>query len=78
MGGLKVSMLLSARLNDPEDGTVVDMVEPWIKAGMLLTPPGKGSADLSAFVVENFPFLGLEFVEMRTPSLVVVGDNNII
>ncbi len=73
-------MLLGARLTDPDDGTVVDMTEPRIKAGVLLAPPGNGNggADLSAFAVENAPFFrDPSFAEMTTPALVVVGDDDV-
>ncbi len=77
MGGHTAGMLLGARLTD-EDGTVVDMAEPRIKAGVLLTPPGNGGADLSAWADENTPFFRHpSFKEMTTPALVVVGDNDV-
>jgi hypothetical protein len=52
------------------------MFEPRIKAGVLLATPGKGGADLSPFAAEHYPFLGLEFPEMKTPTLVVTGDSD--
>ena len=77
MGGHTAGMLLGAQLTD-EDGTRVDMAEARIKAGVLLTPPGSGGADLSAWTVENVPFFRYpSFAEMTTPALVVVGDNDI-
>jgi len=77
MGGHTAGMLLGARLTD-EDGTVVDMAEPRIKAGMLLAAPGNGGADLSAWAVENVPFFQHpSFTEMTTPALVVVGDEDV-
>jgi pimeloyl-ACP methyl ester carboxylesterase len=77
MGGHTASMLLGARLTDPEDGSVLDMIEPRIKAGVLLAPPGNGGADLSAFAAENYTFFRHpSFAEMTTPTLVVVGDTD--
>lgn len=77
MGGHTAGMLLGARLTDPDDGTVVDLAEPRIKAGVLLTAPGNGGADLSAFATENIPFFRQpSFAEMTTPALVVVGDSD--
>jgi len=77
MGGHTAGMLLGARLTDPEDGTVVDLAEPRVKAGVLLAAPGNGGADLSAWAVENVPFFRHpSFAEMTTPTLVVVGDED--
>ncbi|KAF4616198.1 hypothetical protein G7Y89_g15209 [Cudoniella acicularis] len=67
MGGNTASMLLGARLTDPNNGTVYDMTEPRIKAGVLLTPPGNGGADLSPFAFENYTFFRHpSFKEMQT------------
>lgn len=78
MGGHTVGMLLGARLTDPEDGTVVDMAEPRIKAGVLLAAPGSGGADLSAWADENVPFFRHpNFAKMTTPALVVMGDHDV-
>ncbi len=77
MGGHTAGMLLGAQLTD-EDGTKVDMAEPRIKAGVLLTPPGNGGADLSAFAADHLPFFRHpSFAEMTTPALVVVGDEDV-
>jgi len=77
MGGHTAGMLLGAQLTD-EDGTKVSMAEPRIKAGVLLTPPGNGGADLSAFAAEHISFfLKPSFAEMTTPTLVVVGDEDV-
>ena len=76
LGGHTAGMLLGARLTD-EEGKVVDLLEPRIKAGILLTPPGNGNGgkDLSAYAAENMPvFRSPSFAEMTTPALVVVGD----
>lgn len=76
MGGHTAGMLLGAQLTD-EDGTQVNVVEPRIKAGVLLTPPGNGGADLGGFAV-NIPFFRHpSFAEMTTPTLVVVGDDDV-
>jgi pimeloyl-ACP methyl ester carboxylesterase len=78
MGGQTASMLLGARLTDPEDGTVVDMAVPRIKAGVLLAAPGNGGADLTAFAAEHYSFfLKSSFAEMTTPALVVAGDKDV-
>lgn len=77
MGGHTASLLLGARLTDPEDGTEVDLAEPRIKAGVLLAAPGRGGDALTGFVAENYGFLSTtDFSRMATPTLVVVGDKD--
>lgn len=76
-GSHTAALLLGAQLTDPEDGTRVHIVESRIKAGVLLTPVGNGGADLSTFAAEHYPFIGLEFPKMETPTLVVIGENDV-
>lgn len=78
LGGYTTSMLLGARLTDPNNGTEVAMGDSRIKAGVLLAAPGRGEADLSAFAAEHYSFfLHTSFAEMTTPALVVAGDNDV-
>jgi fermentation-respiration switch protein FrsA (DUF1100 family) len=78
LGGHTASMLLGARLTDPQNGAVVDLAEPRIQAGVLLAAPGNGGDDLSAFAAENYSFLRHpSFAEMTTPALIVVGDSDV-
>ncbi|HET6860041.1 MAG TPA: alpha/beta fold hydrolase, partial [Streptomyces sp.] len=77
MGGHTASLLLGARLTDPQDGTEVDLTEPRIKAGVLLAAPGRGGDALTRPVAENLPFLlTTDFSKMTTPALVVAGDKD--
>ena len=77
MGGHTAGLLLGAQLTD-EDGTRVSLAEPRLKAGVLLTPPGNGGADLSATAAERLAFFRHpSFAEMTTPTLVVVGDKDV-
>lgn len=77
MGGHTASLLLGARLTDPQDGTEVNLAEPRIKAGVLLAAPGRGGDALTESVAENLPFLlTTDFSEMTTPALVVAGDED--
>jgi len=77
MGGQTAGMLLGAQLTD-EDGARVNLADARVKAGVLLTPPGDGGADLSAAAFERHPFFrSPSFAEMTTPALVVVGDKDI-
>ncbi|MEV6598441.1 chlorophyllase [Actinoplanes sp. NPDC051346] len=77
MGGHTASLLLGARLTDPHDGTRVNLVEPRIKAGVLLAAPGRGGDALTEFVVNNYSFFSTtDFSEMTTPALVIAGDKD--
>ena len=75
-GGQTASMLLGTTHPDPDDGSVVTIKDARIKAGVLLTVPGRGGANLSAFAARNFPFMHPDFSDMTTPTLVVAGDND--
>ncbi|MFG2496639.1 alpha/beta hydrolase family protein [Streptomyces sp. NPDC048441] len=77
MGGHTASLLLGARLTDPDDGTEVNLAEPRIKAGVLLAAPGRGGDALTEAIAESFPFLvAPDFSAMTTPTLVVAGDKD--
>ncbi|MFJ1749988.1 alpha/beta hydrolase family protein [Streptomyces sp. NPDC088116] len=77
MGGHTASLLLGARLTDPDDGTVVSLAEPRIKAGVLLAAPGRGGDAVTESVTANWPFLSTpDFSGMTTPTLVVAGDKD--
>ncbi|MFG3129833.1 alpha/beta hydrolase family protein [Streptomyces tendae] len=77
MGGHTASLLLGARLTDPDDGTEVDLTEPRIGAGVLLAAPGRGGDALSESAAESMPFfLSTDFSRMTTPALVVAGDRD--
>ncbi|MGL4234741.1 alpha/beta hydrolase family protein [Tabrizicola sp.] len=75
-GAQTASMLLGATHPDPRDGSVVDIADRRVKAGVLFAVPGTGGKNLSAFAAENFPFMQPEFSGMTTPTLVVAGDND--
>jgi predicted dienelactone hydrolase len=76
-GGQTAGMLLGARLPDPRDGTEVDMSDSRIKAGVLLSAPGRGGADLSQFAAKQFPFMNPNFAKMLPPTLVIAGDKDV-
>ncbi|OJF95022.1 alpha/beta hydrolase family protein [Pararhizobium antarcticum] len=70
-GGHTVSLLLGARLHGET------FRDPRIKAGILLTTPGRGGKDLTEENAARFPFFDLDFAHLTTPSLVVCGaDDN--
>ena len=76
MGAHTVGMLAGMRVTDPHDCKEVNLIEPRIKAGVLIGAPGKG-ADAAAFVSEHYPVLrNNSFSEMTMPALVVAGDKD--
>ncbi|MEE1801226.1 chlorophyllase [Streptomyces sp. JV176] len=76
MGGHTASLLLGARLTDPDDGTEVNLSEPRVKAGVLLAAPGRGGDALSESAAGYLSFLTTDFSGMTTPTLVVAGDKD--
>lgn len=78
MGGQTAGMLLGARLTDPKDPTAqdVNMLEPRIKAGVILTAPGNGGDSLSEMAATNYSFFNPDFSHMTTRNLVVVGSDD--
>jgi dienelactone hydrolase len=76
MGGHTASVLLGARHKDPRDGTEVSLVEPRIKAGVVLAAVGRGDT-LTPYAAEHYPFFKtIDFSTMTTPALVVAGDKD--
>ncbi|MGW7542018.1 alpha/beta hydrolase family protein [Streptomyces sp. NPDC054770] len=77
LGGHTASLLLGARITDPDTGTEVNLSEPRIKAGVLLAAPGRGGDILNGPMAEKVPFFRTtDFSTMTTPTLVVVGDKD--
>lgn len=77
MGGHTASLLLGARLTDPRDGTEVNLADPRVTAGVLLSAPGRGGDALTAFTAEHYSFFSTsDFSTMTTPALVVAGDQD--
>lgn len=78
LGGQTAGMLLGARVNDPNDpdASDVDMSDPRIAAGILLSAPGNGGSDLTEAAAQNagFSFMNPDFSHMTTPTLVVMGE----
>ncbi|TNC47706.1 alpha/beta fold hydrolase [Rubellimicrobium rubrum] len=75
MGGHTAAMLAGMSVTDPDDGTVVRMEEPRIKAFVLFGAPGQG--DLADFAAQHYPvFKGTDFSTMTRDALVVNGDKD--
>lgn len=70
-GGHTVSLLLGAQLHEET------FCDPRIKAGILLTAPGRGGKDLTEENAARFPFFDLDFSHLTMPTLVICGaDDN--
>ncbi|WP_181808810.1 alpha/beta hydrolase family protein [Streptomyces shenzhenensis] len=77
LGGHTASLLLGARITDPDTGTEADLSEPRIKAGVLLAAPGRGGDVLNGWMAGQVPFFHTtDFSTMTTPTLVVAGDKD--
>lgn len=73
-GGHTTALLLGARVIGVDGQTEPDMSDRRIKAGLLLTPSGRG--DLSPFAAQHYPFLNVSYDQMTTRALVIVGDKD--
>jgi predicted dienelactone hydrolase len=74
-GAQSASMLLGARVLDPDGHPGADLSDPRVKAGVLLALTGTGD-DLTPFAAEHFPFMKPSFAEMTTAALIVAGDHD--
>ena len=72
-GATSASALLGARVLGPAGDGVGDLADARVRAGVLLSVPGTGGADLAPFAAEAFPFMHPGFDAMATPALVVAG-----
>lgn len=74
-GGQTAGTLLGATHPDPDNGSVVNMQDARIKAGVLLATPGSGE-HLTEQAARTFPFMHPDFSTMTAPTLIVVGDHD--
>jgi predicted dienelactone hydrolase len=79
LGGQTAGILLGAGLTDTADPAAqgVSLPDARIKAGVLLAAPGNGGDSLSEFARANYTTLNPDFTTMTTPTLVVVGDEDV-
>ncbi|WP_067889970.1 alpha/beta hydrolase family protein [Nocardia vaccinii] len=74
-GAQTASTLAGARVLD--NGTPGEsMADSRVGAAVLLSLPGTGGADLSPMAAEYFPFMSPDFGDMKTPSLLIAGDDD--
>ncbi|MFD7130819.1 alpha/beta hydrolase family protein [Streptomyces sp. NPDC059894] len=75
-GGFTSSLLLGARVTDPDNGEEVSLAESRIRAGVLLAAPGRGDV-LNGPLADALPvFRTIDFSTMTRPALVVAGDED--
>ncbi|KAF3063818.1 hypothetical protein GL218_02646 [Daldinia childiae] len=77
LGSWTASLLLGAKNVDPRNGTSFEKFDKRIKAGVLLAGTGNAGADLSDTGRLMVPFYGPDFSGMKTPTLVVCGDQDV-
>ncbi|MCR5868202.1 chlorophyllase [Aquincola sp. J276] len=76
LGAMTAGMLLGQRVTDA-DGTVVDLRDPRIAAGVIIAGPGNPTY-LTGAAQNRYPILRtLDFSAMAAPALVVVGDQDV-
>ncbi|RYF61192.1 MAG: hypothetical protein EOO27_03000 [Comamonadaceae bacterium] len=76
LGAMTAGMLLGQRVTD-FDGSVVDLRDPRIAAGVIIAGPGNPSF-LTGAARDRYPILRtLDFSGMTAPALVVVGDQDV-
>jgi len=73
LGGLTASLLLGARVTDPQHGAEVTFFEPRIAAGVVLAAPGRGGDALSQSLPPACSFLILAGDNDPSPHLTVNG-----
>jgi dienelactone hydrolase len=76
LGGHTAGMLCGMTVTDPLDGTVLDLRDDRIAAGVIMAGPGAGDG-LARAAAGRFPDLTTtSFATMTTQALVVVGDED--
>jgi fermentation-respiration switch protein FrsA (DUF1100 family) len=75
-GAQTTGLLLGARTLGPDGSLGEDLSDPRIKAGVLLSAGGRGGDALSPLALERFPYLNQSYAGLKTPTLVVQGDQD--
>jgi predicted dienelactone hydrolase len=73
-GGQTAGLLLGLRVLDPDGVPGPDLTDARARVGVLLATAGRGGDALAPGMIERMPWLNPDFEELRTPTLVVVGD----
>lgn len=76
-GGHTASLLLGARITDPDTGQEMNLLDRRVKAGVLFGAPGRGGDVLNGPMAASVPFMHTtDFATMTTPALIVYGDRD--
>ena len=75
-GGQSAGMLLGARVLGADGQAGEDRTDHRVKAGVLLATTGLGGTELAPFAQEHFSFMNPDFDSLKTPTLVVAGDDD--
>ncbi|SPQ20386.1 ed3241d6-2904-49ff-9969-2750744d3d5f [Thermothielavioides terrestris] len=75
-GGVTACLLLGAKNTDPRDGAVTELADGRIKAGVVFGAPGRGGDAMSETGKQILPCYDVDFSSMRTPALVVWGEQD--
>ncbi|MYX25120.1 alpha/beta fold hydrolase [Streptomyces sp. SID8381] len=75
-GAQTASTLAGARVVDADGIPGGSMADPRVKAAVLMSLPGTGGADLSPMAAQYFPFMNPDFAELKTPALLLAGDQD--
>jgi pimeloyl-ACP methyl ester carboxylesterase len=76
LGGHTVAMLAGMEVTDPATGKKVNLIEPRLKALVMIGMPG-GAEGLNGAVRDRYPVMvGTDFSTMTLPALIVNGDKD--
>lgn len=75
-GALTASTLGGARAADVDGTPGENLADSRVSAAVLLGLPGTGGDGLTPDAAGGHPFVSLDFAELKTPSLIVAGDQD--
>ncbi|OTB18702.1 hypothetical protein K445DRAFT_327241 [Daldinia sp. EC12] len=77
LGSWTANLVLGAKNVNPRDGSVFEKFDKRIKVGVVLAGTGNAGSDLSDNGRIMVPFYSADFSKMKTPALVVCGDQDV-
>lgn len=76
-GAQTSSLFLGARVLK-DGGSYGDMSDARVKAGLMLAPAGLAGTHRTPFATTYLPFMNPSFETLRTPTMVVAGENDVM